>query len=58
MKDHDILAMKQAFAADAAFKRGMRELSDVREVTDLQATPQDVRRYVPTGSVDEKPISE
>ena len=37
---------------------GMRELSDVREVTDLQATPQGVRRYVPTGSVDEKPISE
>jgi hypothetical protein len=36
----------------------MRELCDVREVTDLQVTPQGVRRYVPTGSVVENPNSE
>jgi hypothetical protein len=46
LTDDDIMDMKRRLAADAAFRPGMRELSDVRAVTELQVTPFGVRRML------------
>jgi hypothetical protein len=46
LTDNDILDMKRRLAADPAFRPGMRELSDVCAVTELQVTPLGVRRML------------
>lgn len=46
LTDDDILELKRQLTADPEFKPGMRELSDVRAVTDLRVTTQGVRRMV------------
>ena len=46
LTDDDIMDMKRRLAADAAFRPGMRELSDVCAVTELRVTPLGVRRML------------
>ncbi len=48
LTDQDILGHKRKLAADPEFTAGMRELSDVRGVTDFQITPEGVRSMVST----------
>lgn len=48
LTDEDLLGHKRKLAADPQFTAGMRELSDVREVTDLQITAEGVRSMVNT----------
>ena len=54
LTDDDIIELKRQLAADPDFKAGMRELSDVRAVTDLQVSTNGVRRMV---AMDERPAS-
>lgn len=54
LTDDDILELKRRLAADPEFKADMRELSDVRAVTDLQVSTDGVRRMV---AMDESPSS-
>jgi hypothetical protein len=54
LTDDDILELKRRLAADPEFKMGMRELSDVRAVTDLQVSTEGVRRMA---AMDESPSS-
>jgi hypothetical protein len=46
LTDDDILELKRRLTADPRFKVGMRELSDVRAVTELRVTTLGVRRMV------------
>ena len=46
LTDDDILELKRRLTADPEFKDGMRELSDVRAVTDLRVTTRGVRSMV------------
>jgi hypothetical protein len=46
LTDDDILDLKRRLTKDPEFKAGMRELSDVRAVTDLRVTTQGVRSMV------------
>lgn len=46
LTDEDILGHKRKLAEDPQFTAGMRELSDVRGVTDLQITSAGVRAMV------------
>ena len=46
LTDDDLIRHKQRLVADPAFQPGMRQLSDVRGVTDLQVTPLGVRLMV------------
>jgi hypothetical protein len=46
LTDDDIMDMKRRLATDAAFRPGMRELADVRAVTELQVTSLGVRRML------------
>lgn len=46
LTDDDILDLKRRLTADPEFRAGMRELSDVRAVTDLRVTAQGVRSMV------------
>jgi hypothetical protein len=54
LTDDDILELKRRLAADPEFMAGMRELSDVRAVTELQVSTDGVRRMV---AMDESPSS-
>ena len=54
LTDDDIIELKRRLAADPEFKAGMRELSDVRAVTDLQVSSAGVRRMA---AMDESPSS-
>jgi hypothetical protein len=51
LTDEDILNLKNRLAADADFQAGMRELSDVRSVTDLQVTSAGVQKMVSLDSL-------
>src|SRR3972149_3691406 len=46
LTDDDLIRHKQRLVADPAFQPDMRQLSDVRGVTDLQVTPLGVRLMV------------
>ena len=51
LTDDDILELKRRLTADPEFNADMRELSDVRAVTDLRVTTQGVRRMVALDSM-------
>ena len=51
LTDGDILTMKRQLSADPGFKEGMRELSDVRSITDLQVTPAGVQKMAGLDSI-------
>jgi hypothetical protein len=46
LTDDDVMAHRQALAADPRFTPQMREVSDIRQVTDFQVTPAGVRLMV------------
>jgi hypothetical protein len=46
LTDDDVMKHRQALAGDAAFSTKMREISDIRSVTDFQVTPSGVRIMV------------
>jgi hypothetical protein len=46
LTDDDVMAHRSALTADPGFSPQMRELSDIREVTDFQVTPAGVRTMV------------
>ena len=46
LTDRDVLTHKKVLAADPRFRPGMRELSDVRGVTDLRVTSAGVHAMV------------
>jgi hypothetical protein len=52
LTDEELLAHKRKLTADPGFKRGMVEVSDVREVTQLDVTPEGVRSFVHQDQLD------
>lgn len=46
LTDDDVMAHRKALTADAKFNAKMREISDIRQVTDCQVTPAGVRIMV------------
>ncbi|MFQ5536944.1 MAG: hypothetical protein ACE5GJ_05775 [Gemmatimonadota bacterium] len=46
LTDEDILAHKRALLSDPRYQPGMREISDVRGVTEFQVTPRGVSAFV------------
>jgi hypothetical protein len=46
LTDEHVLDHKRRLAADPLFSKDFVELSDVREVTDLQVTPEGIRSFV------------
>ena len=45
LTDSDVIEHKKRLIADPAFRPGMLELSDVRDVTQLDVTPEGVRMF-------------
>jgi hypothetical protein len=46
LTDDDVMAHRRALSADPRFTQQMREISDIRQVTDFQVTPAGVRLMV------------
>jgi len=46
LSDEDILGHKKSLIEDPRFEPGMREISDVRDVTELAVTPTGIRTFV------------
>ena len=46
LTDDELLAHKQALVEDPRFREGMKELSDIRGVTELDITPEGVLKAV------------
>lgn len=46
LTDDDVMAHRNALAGDSQFNSKMREISDIREVTDFQVTPAGIRIMV------------
>ena len=46
LTDEDVMAHRQALTSDPAFNQKLREISDIRQVTDFQVTPAGVRIMV------------
>ena len=46
LTDDDVMAHRKALTSDPAFNSKMREISDIREVTDFRVTPAGIRLMV------------
>mgnify|MGYP003352153545 CR=1 FL=1 len=46
LTDEDVMVHRKAMTADPEFSAGMRELSDIRQVSDFRLTPSGVRLMV------------